>query len=119
MKNSPMAVEASWAQALRLFDADLRRRGSAERTRTAYGIDLGQFARWSVASGIAPTEVTYPVLRRYAVRLGQERATPATVARKLAAIRSFFRTQVEHGHMGANPADLLPAPKQPERLPTI
>jgi integrase/recombinase XerC/integrase/recombinase XerD len=32
-------------------------------------------------------------------------------------VRSFFRTLVEHGELGSNPADLLPAPKQPERLP--
>jgi site-specific recombinase XerD len=32
-------------------------------------------------------------------------------------VRSFFRTLVEHGELASNPADLLPAPKQPQRLP--
>ena len=39
------------------------------------------------------------------------------MARKLAAIRSFYKSMVELGEMTANPADLLPAPKQPQRLP--
>ena len=44
-------------------------------------------------------------------------AAPRTMARKLASIRAFFRTLVEHGEMAANPADLLPAPKLPQTLP--
>jgi integrase/recombinase XerC/integrase/recombinase XerD len=40
-----------------------------------------------------------------------------TVARKLAATRAFFRTMLEHGEVEQNPADLLPAPKRPDRLP--
>jgi integrase/recombinase XerC/integrase/recombinase XerD len=51
------------------------------------------------------------------MRLSDRGCAPSTMARKLAAVRSFFRTLVEHGELGSNPADLLPAPKQPERLP--
>ena len=42
---------------------------------------------------------------------------PATLARKLAAQRSFFRVLREHGRIAHNPADLLPAPKKPGKLP--
>jgi integrase/recombinase XerC/integrase/recombinase XerD len=35
----------------------------------------------------------------------------------LASSRAFFRTLVEHGELRANPADLLAAPKLPQRLP--
>ena len=35
------------------------------------------------------------------------------MARKLASIRSLFRTLLEHGEIDANPADLLPAPQLP------
>jgi site-specific recombinase XerD len=123
MKNTAMEGQASggqdaaWAQALRLFDADLRRRGAAERTRREYGTDLGQFARWAGEQGIAPDGVTYPWLRRWAAALSRSGVAPATLARKLASLRSFFRTLLEHGEVGANPADLLPSPKQPQRLP--
>jgi site-specific recombinase XerD len=102
---------------MRAFDRELQRRGAAERTRRAYGVDLGQLALWCSASGVEPDAVDYPVLRRYAAQLAGRGAGPRTVARKLAAIRSFYKSMVEQGEMRANPADLLPAPKQPQRLP--
>jgi site-specific recombinase XerD len=119
MKNLPTGGQASdaWAGALRRFDRELRRRGAAERTRRAYGTDVGELATWASAQQTTPATVDYRLLRRYAARLSEGGAAPSTLARKLAAIRSFFRTLVEHGELGANPADLLPAPKQPERLP--
>jgi len=104
-------------EALGRFDRDLLRRGAAERTRSAYGVDVGQLAAWSSAQRLEPAEVDYPALRRYAARLAHTGAGPRTVARKLAAIRAFFRTMVEHGDMTANPADLLASPKLPKSLP--
>ena len=106
-----------WGDALRLFDADLRRRGMAEKTRRAYAVDLGQLASFASAQGIGPRSVDARVLRRYAARLGDSRPAPTTVARKLAAIRAFFRVMREHGLIAQNPADLLPAPKRPAKLP--
>jgi integrase/recombinase XerC/integrase/recombinase XerD len=119
MKNEATSPQASdaWRAAMRTFDRELQRRGAAERTRRAYGVDLAQLAIWSSASGVEPDGVDYPVLRRYAASLAGRGAGPRTVARKLAAIRSFFGSMVELGELTANPADLLPAPKQPQRLP--
>ena len=119
MKKSPTDIEGSWAQALRLFDEDLRRRGTAERTRRAYGIDVGQFAQWSVASGLTPPRVDVKALRRYAAVLGQRGLEPTSVARKLAALRTFFRVLREHGHVTQNPAELLPSPKKGSKLPRV
>src|SRR3954464_4002845 len=119
MKNeatSPQASDAWWA-AMRTFDRELQRRGAAERTRRAYGVDLAQLALWGTANGVEADGVDYPVLRRYAAQLAGRGAGPRTVARKLAAIRAFFGSMVELGELAANPADLLPAPKQPQRLP--
>jgi integrase/recombinase XerC/integrase/recombinase XerD len=119
MKNEAIAPQASdaWRAAMRTFDRELQRRGAAERTRRAYGVDLAQLALWGTANGVEPDAVDYPVLRRYAAQLAGRGAGPRTVARKLAAIRSFFGSMVELGELRANPADLLPAPKQPQRLP--
>jgi site-specific recombinase XerD len=112
-----MAVSEPWRAALRTFDADLRRRAAAERTRRAYGTDAAELAAWATAHGLGPADVGYPVLRRWAAHLSQRGAAPSTLARKLASVRALFRTLVEHGVLAANPADLLPAPKQPQRLP--
>src|SRR5919107_1061590 len=119
MKKTATASQASdaWSHALRRFDRDLQRRGAAERTRRAYGADIGELATWAAAQGIEPDALTYRLLRGYAARLSDRGAAPRTLARKLASARAFFRSMVEHGDMAANPADLLPAPKKPQPLP--
>src|SRR3954471_11724547 len=111
------AVSEPWRVALRLFDADLRRRGAAERTRRAYGTDAAELAAWATANGLSPADVGYPALRRWAARLSQKGSAPRTMARKLASIRSLFRTLLEDGEISQNPADLLPAPRLPHDLP--
>jgi site-specific recombinase XerD len=121
MKKTPIEVEASedWRNALARFDDDLRRRGSASKTRHAYAADLRQFAGWASCQDVEPTAVTHRILRRYAAALSERRSAPATVARKLAALRAFFGTLREHGEIAANPADLLAAPKHSRDLPTV
>jgi len=121
MKNSAIETEATarWRGALALFDADLRRRGSAEKTRRAYGFDLDDLARWASAHGLEPNAVTTRDLRRYAASLSERDAAPATIARRLAATRAFFRSLREHGHVSQNPADLVPGPKRSQKLPVV
>src|SRR4051795_629133 len=121
MKNTPTATEpsAAWRAALSLFDADLRRRGAAEKTRRAYGFDLGDVASWATSRGVGPTRGTTRDLRRYAATLSEREVAPATIARRLASLRGFYRTLREHGHVVANPADLVPGPKRRQYLPTV
>jgi site-specific recombinase XerD len=112
-------LEEAWAAAAALLDEDLRRRNAAERTRRAYGADLRQFARWASAAGLAPGEVGPREVRRYVARLSEGGAAPASTARKLAAVRSLFSSQREHGLIAGNPADLVATPRQPARLPRV
>jgi len=121
MKKTPIDTEASdgWRAALARFDEDLRRRGAAEKTRRAYAADVRQFATWASWHGVDPQAVTHRVVRRYAAALSERRSAPATVARKLAALRGLFRTLREHGEIAANPADLLAGPKRAQELPTV
>jgi site-specific recombinase XerD len=108
---------AAWASALQSFDADLRRRGAAEKTRRAYGIDVGQFVLWASKAGVEPAGVTPRTLRRYAAALSRRGAAASTVARKLASLRALFRALRETGAVEQNPAELLSAPKRPRHLP--
>ncbi|HEY8638852.1 MAG TPA: tyrosine recombinase XerC [Solirubrobacteraceae bacterium] len=125
MKNTATITEptvahsAAWTAALALFDADLGRLGAAEATRRAYASDLAQFATWATERRLDPEALTTKMLRRYAATLSQHGAAPTTVARKLAALRSFFRSLREHGRVRQNPADLLAAPKQASKLPRV
>jgi integrase/recombinase XerC/integrase/recombinase XerD len=112
-------ISPAWRSALVRFDEDLRRHGSAAKTREAYAGDLRQFARWATAQQADPDAVTHRLLRRYAAALSERRFAPASVARKLAALRSFFGMLREHGEIEANPADLLAAPKLASELPGV
>jgi len=89
----------------------------AERTRRAYGVDLGQFVEW--AGERAPGEIRHRDVRRYAAGLSSEGMAPATVARKLAAIRGLFGFLVRTERVGQNPADLVSSPKREEKLPRV
>ena len=51
--------------------------------------------------------------------LGENGAARSTVARKLAAIRSFYRQLLERGEIDANPADLVSSPRKDAYLPTV
>jgi len=112
-------ISAPWTAALEAFDADLRRRAVADKTRRAYAIDSSQFAAWATARELTPAAVELRTLRRYAAGLSEQGAAPTTVARKLAALRGLFRVQMELGQRAENPADLLSAPRRPQRLPRV
>jgi integrase/recombinase XerC/integrase/recombinase XerD len=112
-------TSSDWRAALEALDADLRRRALAERTRRAYSIDARQFADWASARELEPRDVGTRELRRYAAGLSERGQAPASVARKLAALRALFRVQVELGARADNPAELIGAPKRPQRLPRV
>src|SRR5919197_3569108 len=91
----------------------------AEKTRRAYGIDLGQLAQWAAAHDLSPKELGPRELRRFAGVLSERGASKSTVARKLAAIRTFYGALVERGELDSNPADLVSSPKRDAYLPTV
>ncbi|HEX9967742.1 MAG TPA: site-specific integrase, partial [Solirubrobacterales bacterium] len=109
----------TWDEALSLYDRDLRARSAAERTRRAYGVDLGQFVEWARGRGAEPGEVRHRDVRRYAAALSAAGAAPASVARKLAAIRGLFDFLVRSERLGQNPADLVSSPKREDKLPRV
>ena len=109
----------TWDDSLKAYDRDLRGRKIAERTRRAYGVDLGQFAEWSGQAGLEPGRVRHRDVRRYGAALSAAGASPATVARKLAAIRGLYDFLVRSERVGQNPADLVSSPKREQKLPRV
>ena len=114
-----MPPKASWARALADFDTALRTQGMAERTRRAYGVDVGQLAEWASDNGLDPRELEYRTLRRFAGVLSERGASKSTVARKLAAIRALYRVLVQRGEIESSPADLVSSPKSDSYLPAV
>jgi len=91
----------------------------AEKTRRAYGADVAQLSEWAEGQGFGPKELGTLELRRFAGVLSERGATKSTVARKLAAVRSFYRALVERGELEANPADLVSTPRRDSYLPQV
>jgi len=91
----------------------------AENTRRAYGRDVEGLARWAQAHELDPVALGPRDLRRYAAVLSERGASRSTVARKLAAIRSFYRRALEREAVPANPADLVASPKRDAYLPRV
>jgi site-specific recombinase XerD len=109
----------TWEEALAAYDRDLRARSLAERTRKAYGVDLGQFVEWAKQRGLKPGNVRHRDVRRYGAGLSSDGASAATVARKLAAVRGLFDFLVRTERVGQNPADLVSSPKREQKLPRV
>jgi integrase/recombinase XerC/integrase/recombinase XerD len=108
-----------WDAALAEYDRDLRARGSAERTRRAYGVDLGGFGEWCREQGLGPGDVRHRDVRRYGAGLSAAGAAPATVARKLASIRGLYGFLVRTERSASNPAELVASPKRAQSLPKV
>jgi integrase/recombinase XerC len=119
MQKRPNGLDPSWRTALSGFDDGLRGRGMAEKTRRAYGVDLAQLAEWAARHDLAPEQVTARWLRRYAGVLSERGVGKSSVARKLAAIRTFYRLKLERGEIEANPAELVSSPKRDNYLPRV
>ena len=92
----------------------------SDSTRRAYGVDLAEFATWLRARKASVEDVDARLLADYAAELGAARRgrtpsklAPATIARKLAAVRAFLRFT-----LGASKVpDARLAPRRPRRLP--
>jgi site-specific recombinase XerD len=67
--------------------------GLAEATKRAYGADLRSFAAWLARQDVALEDVDARVLSDWVAELGsgRNRLSPASIARRLAAVRSCLR----------------------------
>lgn len=99
-------------------------KGYSDNTIAAYLNDLTQFAefmRQPRPSGPVqePGEYTTEILNEYLADMRQRGYASATVARKVAAIKSFFHFLNAQGMIPSNPAVGLESPKIEKRLPRI
>jgi integrase/recombinase XerD len=86
----------------------------APRTLEAYRRDLADLARFL---GGSPVEATTEQLQAYVARMRADGLAATTIARRIAAIRSFFRHQVLVGARKENPAAELELPRRRRALP--
>jgi len=89
----------------------------APRTVAAYGHDLHAFFSSPEVAGLDPPAVDRAVVRAHVAGLVAARRQPRTVARRLAALRRFFRHQIALGACGSDPTLGVRAPRVARRLP--
>jgi len=90
-------------------------RNVSSHTRRAYLSDVRQFVA-SLDAKRNPSTVTAADVRAFLAAL-HAACHPATLGRKLASLRSFFRFLLREGGCGLDPTAGIPAPRQPKRLP--
>ncbi|MFN8222051.1 MAG: tyrosine-type recombinase/integrase [Gaiellales bacterium] len=77
--------------------------GLSEATRKAYGNDLRDFAAWLTRNGLRLGDIDAQVLVSYTGELGRagRRLAPATIARRLSAVKRFLRHALGPAHVPA------------------
>jgi site-specific recombinase XerD len=100
----------------------LRAAPLGEASRRAYRVDVEEFASWLRGRGQTVEDVDGRVLAEYTSLLGASRPgrtprrlAPATIARKLAAVRSFLRFTLGPARV----PDASLGPRRPRRLPDV
>src|SRR5467141_2874976 len=97
-------------------------KNSSPHTVLNYRRDLEQFIAYLSPPGARPpglTGVTHSMIREFVAHLHDYGLKKSSIARKLAALRSFFKYCVREGHLKENPARLVPTPKLPKRIPSV
>jgi integrase/recombinase XerC len=97
-------------------------KNSSPHTISNYGKDLGQFVAYLSPPGLEPPAlraVTHNMIREFVGHLHDHGLQKSSIARKLAALRSFFKYCVREGRLQENPARLVPTPKLPKRIPSV
>src|SRR6516165_8100942 len=97
-------------------------RNSSPHTVSNYGKDLRQFLEFLSPPGAAPPSlgaVNHGMIREFVSHLHDHGLEKSSIARKLAALRSFFKYCVKEGVLKENPSRLVPTPKLPKRIPSV
>jgi site-specific recombinase XerD len=86
-------------------------------TASAYAVDLKQWFAWCALFDVGPFDAVRAHVDAWTVHLGDDgRARPATLARKISAVRNFYAYAVDSGYAAKNP---VPAKDKALHLPKV
>ncbi|MDK2927492.1 MAG: integrase/recombinase XerC [Bacillota bacterium] len=94
-------------------------RAYSRHTVAAYQDDLEHYACFCREQAVDPLQPPRGLLRAYLAYLGERGYARRTIARRLTALRSFFRFRQRKGRSGENQAEQLHGPKLGRKLPTF
>src|ERR1700719_757537 len=112
-KSTGTAVEKS----IDKFLHSLRQRNASVHTVKAYTGDLNNFAAYIGSRNWR--NIDHLTIRGFLSHLYEQGLGKTSVARSLAAVRSFYRCQAQEGVVEQNPAALVSTPKLPKKLPRV
>ena len=110
------------AEAIERFMGELVRRNESDHTIRNYNADLRDFTHYfSPPESEPPALAAFDLLamREWLAHLYDRQHKPATIRRKLASVRSFFRFLSREHMIESDPARLLRLPKMPKTLPEV
>jgi integrase/recombinase XerC len=91
----------------------------SDHTVAAYRRDLTQLLTFLSRTGIPLADAEYPLLRRFLAQQHTLGYARASIARRVGAIRTFYRWTTLTGVTEHDPSALLGSPKVVNRLPTV
>jgi len=112
-------VQATSASFLRHLELE---RNASPRTIEAYSEDLAQFRAYllrELGREARPEDVDHLLIRGFLAELHRRGLKKVSSARKLAALRTFFRYLCREGRLDKNPARLLLTPRREKRIPEV
>src|SRR5580704_17362225 len=97
-------------------------RNASPNTIREYRRDVTQFMQFLTPPGektMPLAQVDHRVIREFVGWSYDQKLEKSSVARKLAALRTFFKYCVREGVVKQNPARLVSTPKLPKRVPRV
>ncbi|MBV8525768.1 MAG: site-specific integrase, partial [Acetobacteraceae bacterium] len=91
--------------------------GAARNTLSAYAADLADFARFAATRGQGLATADASLLQIYIAGLDAAGLTARTAARRVSALRQFYRFLLREGLRADNPTSLLDAPRLGKPIP--
>src|SRR3712207_2087969 len=94
-------------------------RGLSRNTLEAYRSDLLQYGRFLADRHVAAESASSSDVADFLAELGSRSASPATIHRKAACLRSFYRHLRREGVRDSDPTASLSAPARGRKLPQV
>ena len=92
-------------------------RALSNNTRLAYEADLDQFVLFCLQKSINPLVVTLKDLRLYLASMRRRGLSARSMARKLSALKQFYKFLLRENRVGSDPAELLSVSVKGKNLP--
>ena len=91
--------------------------GLAQASLAAYRRDLSSWSAWLGERGSTLLGATRADVEAWLADQFRAKARASSIARRLSALRRFYKHQLDRGQLGEDPCERVRTPKRPRRLP--